>query len=379
MTSVLEAVERLGKTTEQLTGEIVDRLERLEAQGERPMATAASKAESEYSKAFFDWIRAPGSATAKQRLESVAHERKDVLIGTPLAGGNALPLHISDRIEARVKQLNPFRKLCRVDKSFSQNYRILLDQNNASAGWTSETGTRSATTTPNLEDRSPTTGELYAYPVASNWSLQDINFDVQTWLVNAVADEFSAAEATAFVTGNGTNQPTGFLNSTPVTTTDTASPQRAAGTLQYVSLSGATSPVAVNYISLTNLISQFAERYLEGDRVAWVMHRTTLAAVRNMRDTTGQPLWQPSLQAGVPGNLLGYPVYTTSAMPTYANDAFAVAFGNWERGYVIADRSELEITVENVTTPGFTKFYVRKRVGGCILNGQALKILRIAD
>ena len=70
-------------------------------------------------------------------------------------------------------------------------------------------------------------GELYAYPQASNWSLQDIFFDVQQWLVDEVAADWASQEATAIISGNGTNRPTGILNTTPASTTDTA---RAAGT-----------------------------------------------------------------------------------------------------------------------------------------------------
>jgi HK97 family phage major capsid protein len=110
------------------------------------------------------------------------------------------------------------------------------------------------------------------------------------------------------------------------------------------------------------------------------MRRSTAAIVRKLKDDNGQYLWQPSLQAGQPNMLLGYAVALTDAMPAATGDAFPIAFGNWRRAYLLADRSGLEITVDaNITTPGQVKFYVRRRVGGKVLNNQAVKLLKIAD
>ena len=61
------------------------------------------------------------------------------------------------------------------------------------------------------------------------------------------------------------------------------------------------------------------ERYLlDADNVAWVMNRGTAATIRKLKDSYGQYLWQPSLQADVPATLLGFPVYLTAAMPAAA-------------------------------------------------------------
>ena len=57
-----------------------------------------------------------------------------------------------------------------------------------------------------------------------------------------------------------------------------------------------------------------------------------------------------------------------------------IAFGNWNRGYLVADRSEIMLTVDaNISTPGQIKLYARKRVGGCVLNDEAIKVLKFVD
>ena len=87
---------------------------------------------------------------------------------------------------------------------------------------------RTETNTPQLQQLAPTHGELYALPKVSQQLLEDAFFDIGGWLLDNVADEFASQEGTSFVTGNGTNKPTGFLNGTPVSTGDDDSPARAA-------------------------------------------------------------------------------------------------------------------------------------------------------
>jgi HK97 family phage major capsid protein len=66
-------------------------------------------------------------------------------------------------------------------------------------------------------------------------------------------------------------------------------------------------------------------------------------------------------------------------MPAVAGDAFPIALGDWRAGYLIADSGGLRITVDdNISKPGFIRFYVRRRVGGTIYDSDAIKLLKIA-
>ena len=58
---------------------------------------------------------------------------------------------------------------------------------------------------------------------------------------------------------------------------------------------------------------------------AFFMNRKTQGIIRKFKDTTGNYLWQPSLQAGAPSQLLGYPVTEMAAMPTPAAAPWAAA------------------------------------------------------
>lgn len=144
-------------------------------------------------------------------------------------------------------------------------------------------------------------------------------------------------------------------------------------------ISSPASPLVINHQSPVDLMLKPKQVYNQEDHVAWVMHRNTLAAVRKLVNTTGQPIWTPRMASGNPSSLLGYPVFTCDAMPTIAADAHVVAFGAWSRGYQLADRIGMLITVDEIAAPEFTTFYVRSRRGGTVLNNNALKLLKFSE
>ena len=108
------------------------------------------------------------------------------------------------------------------------------------------------------------------------------------------------------------------------------------------------------------------------------MSSATAAVVQLLKDSQGRSFWSPSLADGTPATLLGRPVVYAEDMPAVAANAFPIAFGNFRAGYLIADQGGLRITFDdNISTPGLLKWYVRRRVGGCILDSEAIKVLRV--
>jgi HK97 family phage major capsid protein len=167
-----------------------------------------------------------------------------------------------------------------------------------------------------------------------------------------------------------------MLNTTPVATDDAASPLRAAAAYEFIpSLSNDSPPVAeILPDELITLTYAVASQYRANG--SWVMNSTTAAAIRKLKDSNGYYLWQQGL-GGQPDRLFGYPVETWEDMADVATNAFPVAFGDFRRGYLLVDRTQLRITVDhNITTPGKVKFFVRRREGGMPLNKDAVKFLR---
>jgi len=359
-----------------------DRIEELEAQRANPGKTAIDRLKDEYAETFEGWIRAKGqdaNLEAKmQDLSKQAREHKEVNIGTQSAGGYAVPEQIAREIERLELQFSPVRRLVKTVNSSTSDYKELVNIRGASSGWVGEQGSRSETNTSELREVTPTHGELYAYPQVSEWALDDVFFNVESWLADEVAQQFAIQEGQAVIDGNGTSKPTGMLNTTPVLTADDASPKRAAAAYQYVACDtdAAGSPAQPGILAdcLIDTIYTLNSAYRMG--ATWVMNSATTGAVRKLKDSNGQYHWQPGLQQGQPASLLGYPVETWEQMPDIGADNFPIAFGNFRRAYLLVDRVGMRVTRDNVTNPGFVRFYIRRREGGIVLNNDAIKFIR---
>lgn len=289
------------------------------------------------------------------------------------AGGYAVPREIDQAIDAVLKSASPIRSIAQVVKVGSAGYRKLITTGGTPSGWAAETAARPETATPVFAELSPPTGELYANPAASQAMLDDAAFDVEEWLAGEIAAEFARAEGAAFVSGNGTSRPKGFLTYPVAATADAA---RAFGTLQYLP-SGAAGDFGANpQERLIDLVQSLRAPYRQG--ASFVMNAATLARIRKFKTSDGAFVWQPSLAAGQPATLLGYPVVEAEDMPDIAANALAIAFGNFRLGYLIAERTETQILRDPYSNKPFVHFYATKRVGGCVANSEAIKLLRFS-
>ena len=362
-----------------------DRLEIVEAINARPGKTVQDKLRSEHKDLFVRWIRSRGTddsaVHAYKELVQKAREVKDVSIGTDAAGGFALPEEISRSIDNLVLKLSAVAANVKNVQVGTSDYKELISVNDTTYTWAAEADSRSATVEPTLRNRVPTWGELYAYMQASNWSLEDLFFNVESWLVDNAAEGFAVGLATAIYNGNGSGKPTGMFAAAPTAADDYASPERAHGTLEYIPLDSAlSSPFTTSGLgakTLVNLVYQLRAPYRSNAQFA--MSSVTQGHVRKLTDSTGQFLWQPSLQAGQPDRLLGYPIFTWEDLgsPTAAN-AYPVVFGDFRRAYTLVTRSGMSVIRDNISAPGFTKFYIARRYGGIVTNNNAAKVAKVA-
>ncbi|WP_422344867.1 phage major capsid protein [Parasphingorhabdus sp.] len=289
-------------------------------------------------------------------------------------GGFAVPQEIDALIGRTLKDISPIRSIATVVQTGSAGYRKLVTNGGTPSGWVSETARRPETDTPNFNEIAPPTGELYANPAASQAMLDDAAFDVEAWLADEIAREFAQAEGAAFVGGSGINQPRGFLNA-PVT--DEPDDVRAFGALQYVP-SGAAGGFAGadGEDALVDLVHTLKPAYRQG--ASFVMNSATLAQIRKFKTADGAFLWQASLASGQPDMLLGYPVVEAEDMPDVAADSLSIAFGNFRAGYLIAERSATSILRDPFTNKPFVHFYATKRVGGQVMNSEAIKLMQFS-
>jgi HK97 family phage major capsid protein len=204
--------------------------------------------------------------------------------------------------------------------------------------------------------------------------LDDAAFDVEAWLAGEIAAEFARAEGVAFVSGDGTSKPKGFLAAPNAATADGA---RAFGTLQFIETGvDGGFPASDPQDILIDLVQALRSPYRQG--AAFVMNSATAARVRKFKTTDGAFIWQPGLVAGQPDTLLGYPVVEAEDMPDVAAGSLSIAFGNFKAGYLIAERGETQILRDPYTNKPFVHFYATRRVGGQVMNSEAIKLLKFA-
>ncbi len=176
------------------------------------------------------------------------------------------------------------------------------------------------------------------------------------------------------MSGNGTAKPTGLTNTAVTLIDDFASPLRGAAAYQYVA--SLATPDAIVADSLFDVQFKLNSRYRAGAK--YIFNSTTAGQIRKLKDSQNRYLWEPSMQAGTPERLLGYPISIWEQMATVTQGAgsLPVAFGNFKRGYLIAQRVGMRIVVDQVTNPGFVRFYISRRIGGIPLNNNAIKFIK---
>ncbi|WP_419813841.1 phage major capsid protein [Glacieibacterium sp.] len=289
-------------------------------------------------------------------------------------GGVAVPREIDALIDITLKAVSPIRRIANVVSIGSVNYRKLIAVGGVASGWVAETAGRPETGVETFIEIAPPMGELYANPAASQTMLDDAMFDVERWLAGEIGNEFARAESVAFVTGSGVARPKGFITYPVAVTDDTT---RAFGTLQYIASGAAGAFAASNpQDKLIDLVHALRAPYRPG--ASWVMNSSTLAKIRKLKDSTGAFIWQPALAADQPATLLGYPVFEAEAMPDVAADSLSIAFGNFQAGYLIAERAETSVLRDPYTNKPFVQFYATRRVGGAVVNSEAIKLMKFA-
>ncbi|MFT0866039.1 phage major capsid protein [Pseudomonas sp. CAM1A] len=350
--------EKLGELDE-----LKSALEKELAELKRPDGSG-TKAASEHKTAFMQFVR-KGVDTGLGDLQA-----KALQIGNDADGGYAVPEELDRSIIELLKDTSPMRQVCNQITVGSPDYKRLVSLGGAGSGWVGETDPRPATSTPTLGQVSAFMGEIYANPQATQTSLDDIFFDAEGWLNSEVAREFAEREGNAFLLGNGDKKPKGILAYALSTAKDATRP---FGTLQKL-ITGAAGGFTGD--NLIDLVHSLKAGYRANAR--FMMNNLTVAYARKLKDSEGNYLWRPGLELGQPSTLLAYGITENEDMPDIAADANAVSFGDYKRGYTIVDRIGTRVLRDPYTNKPFVGFYTTKRVGGMLVDSQAIKVLTLS-
>lgn len=357
---------------------INDRIETLENRSSRSTIggglsfnSGVSSVQKEHRSAFRNWI-----VRGRDEDGLIDLQQKAMSIGVNADGGFALPTAIDGEIEKLLRDRSPIRQIARVVAVGTSDYKKLVNIGGLISGWVGETDARPETNTPQFAEVIPPIGEIYCNPSITQHALDDVFFNAESWIAEEIADEVAIQEGNAFILGDGTNKPKGFLT---YTTASTADAVRAFGTLQHVPTGVAADwPAADGDTAdlLIDVVHSLRPAYRQG--AVWVMNSSTLATIRKLKDSNGQFIWQNTLVEGQPGMLLGYPVIEAEDMPDIAADSLSIAFGNFDRGYTVVDRMGTRVLRDPFTNKPFVHFYTTKRTGGAVVNSEAIKLVKFS-
>lgn len=284
-------------------------------------------------------------------------------------GGFLIPQIIQDRINRAVKEQGSFRNLARVTTISSSSVDVLLDKNLPDVGWASELANRDETATAELVKINIPTHEIYAKPRASQKLLDDAAINVEEWLVQRIAERMNRLENDAFINGDGNQKPMGFLR-------HPSSNNEEFGRIQHILTNRDGHPGADQMFDhLLRLVYSLKAKYLTG--ACWLMSRSIQEYILAIKDSRGRHMWQPSVTVGAPSTLFGYPVHTSDEMPDFrqGTPSAPIAFGNFSEAYQIVDRTDMQVLRDPYSAKPYVEFYVTKRVGGAVVNAEAIKVL----
>ena len=320
----------------------------------------------EHKAAFEEYVR-KGESSGLRALET-----KALSVGSNPDGGYTVPFEIETEIGKRLTLISPIRSIAGVRGISANVYKKPFMTAGPATGWVGETDARAQTASPTLAELSFPAMELYAMPAATATLLEDSAVNIDEWIASEVEQVFAAQEGTAFVSGDGTNKPKGFLSYDKV-----AEASWAWTKIGYVATGEAgafdtDAPVD----AIIDLIYALKAGYRQNGH--FVMNRKTQAAVRKLKDSDGQYLWSPPTQQDGRATLLTYPLVEAEDMPDIAANAYAIAFGDFRRGYLVVDRQGVHVLRDPFSAKPYVLFYTTKRVGGGVQDFDAIKLLKFA-
>jgi len=289
-------------------------------------------------------------------------ELKALTVGTAATAGNLAPAEYVEELIKVITEISPVRSVARVRQTSNKEIEVPSKTASFAAAWTAETGSRTETTGYTTSLNTIPTHELYALVDISGMLLEDSVFDLEAEMNTEFAEQFAKAEGNAFLVGNGTNKPTGILDGTTVASTTAA----------------AAAAIATD--DIMDLVHGLKSEYARN--ASFMMNRATLGAIRKLKDTAGQYIFQTGFsgQSGLPNTILGHPYVEAVDMADIAAAAKPVVFGDYRRGYMIVDRVALSVLRDpySQASTGNVRYIARRRVGGEVVLSEAMRALKMA-
>lgn len=326
-----------------------------------------------YGSAFEYFLQHGNAALPAEHLTAIQNSMQTT---SDPRGGYFVSTDMSGEIVRLIYETTPMRQLATVKTTSKDRIEGGLDTDEVEGGKVGETQARPETETAKAGRYAIVMGEFYANPKISQRLLDDADTDVVAWNTEKVSDKLSRLENYDFALGDGTLGPRGFL-----TYATGANSKTSYGKIQQIGTgaSGAFATRAGEVNGADVFIDTVAsmKTALRDPGCQWLMARLTLAAARKLKDGQGNYLWQPDFSKYAGGSILGYGVTEGEDMPAIGANSLSIAFANWKKGYVIYDHTTgMRVLRDPFTSKGWVYFYTTRRVGGDVLDFDAIKLIK---
>lgn len=330
----------------------------------------------EYKAAWVKWLKAKGNTAAL-----TGQEQNALSEGTASEGGYTVPADFQAEILARRAETSVFRRLARVVQTSRDRIQFpAVTPSTASPGASvyssafvgGMVGERvvNSDAGPTFQQFEIGIKKFEAYTRITNDLIADSASDILGFLATDGGRNLALVEDNMFINGAGTGlEPMGLLN-TGLTTFDVE-----GSTSNHVSNTVSDAGSAPKIIAGSYLVpGQYAEN------ASWLMARQTMGEIHALVDGDGRPWWVPSASSGgsggAPGNLVGFPVFTSSFVPVDGTNGNKVLIVGDFSAYIIADRTSLTVDIDRVNLIGSdeTQIFLRSRAGGGLWNTDALRV-----
>lgn len=290
----------------------------------------------------------------QKALHDVANEYKAMSVSNDTTGGYLAPAEYVREIIKTVTEISPARQLARIRTTGNKSILLPKRTGQFAALWTAENATRTETTGLTYGMLEIFTHELYALIDISEQNLEDSAFNLAAEIAAEATEQFAVAEGAAFVSGTGVGKPEGFMTNSSVSSVN----------------SGSAALITADSL----LTAKHTLKTVYTRNASWVMNRTTLGAVRKLKDGQGQYLWQSGIAAGKPNTIDGDSYVEVPDMPSEGANAYPVAYGDFAKAYTLVDRVAMSMLRDPYTqaTSGNIRFLFRRRLGGLTVQPEAI-------
>jgi HK97 family phage major capsid protein len=315
--------------------------------GEQPEALKTGRASDEYKRSMLDALR-----SNFRRVSDILQE------GVDADGGYLVPIEYDDRLIESLKEENIFRQFATIIKTGGER-KINIAASTPAAAWIEEGGALTFGDAT-FEQINLDAHKLHVAVKVTEELLYDNVFQLENYILEKFGKALANAEEDAFLNGDGIGKPLGIF-------AETGGGQVGVTT---------ASTTAITADEVINLIYALKRPYRKDAK--FITNDQTLAVLRKLKDGNGAYMWQPSLQAGEPDRLLGYPIYTSAFVPVIAAGKPVMAFGDFSY-YNIGDRGSrsFQELKELYAGNGMVGYVAKERVDGKLVLPEAVQILKM--